>query len=217
MTDGIEAGGLAGRDLRLAAEFAALFVGLPLVMALGIPASWLWPVIVGMTAAAALLLSRTPGFRWRSLTEGAIDWRMVGVVALVTAVACGVLVWALVPGQALSLPRRAPGLWLMILLLYPILSALPQEVIFRALFFERYGALFGSERRAVIVNGLVFGLAHLMFWNWVAVTLCLAGGVVFAVGYRRNGFPQAVLLHAICGGIVFTSGLGLFFYHGAVR
>ena len=27
---------------------------------------------------------------------------------------------------------------------------------------------------------------------------------------------MAVVLHAVCGGIVFTSGLGTFFYHGAV-
>jgi len=206
----------AGRDLRLAAEFAALFVGLPLLMALAIPADWLWPVIVGMTVAAAILLSLTPGFRWRSLTEGAIDWRMIAVVAGVTAVACGVLVWWLVPDRALSLPRHSPGLWLMILALYPFLSALPQEVIFRGLFFGRYRALFPNERVAICVNALVFGLAHLMFWNWVAVALCTVGGAIFALGYLRHGFLQAVLLHAACGGILFTSGLGTFFYHGAV-
>ena len=108
-----------------------------------------------------------------------------------------------------------PGLWLAIMVLYPFLSALPQELIFRALFFRRYRALFPSERAAVAVNGLVFALAHLMFWNWVAVALCIAGGVIFAVGYLgRGGFLQAVVLHAICGAIVFTSGLGIFFYHG---
>ncbi len=69
---------------------------------------------------------------------------------------------------------------------------------------------------AVAVNALVFGLAHLMFWNWVAVALCVAGGAIFALGYLRHGFLQAVLLHAVCGGILFTSGLGTFFYHGAV-
>lgn len=206
----------AGRDARLAAEFAAVFVGLPLVMAFGIPPDWLWPVMLATTAAAALLLTCTPGFRWRTLTAGGVDWRMLAAVAALTASACALLVWWLLPGGFLALPRRSPGLWLAIVALYPVLSALPQELIFRALYFGRYRPLFASARQAVVVNALVFGLAHLMFWNWVAVVLCVAGGAIFAVGYLRHGFPQAVLLHAVCGGILFTSGLGTFFYHGAV-
>lgn len=90
------------------------------------------------------------------------------------------------------------------------------ELIFRALFFGRYRGLFASERQAVAVNALVFGLAYLMFWNWVAVVLCAAGEAIFAAGYLRQGFVQAVPLHGICGGILFTSGLGTFLYHGAV-
>ena len=63
--------GVTGRDLRLAAEFAVVFVGLPLLMALRIPPQWLWPVMIGVTVAAAVLLSATPGFRWRSLGRAA--------------------------------------------------------------------------------------------------------------------------------------------------
>lgn len=205
-----------GREARLVAEFAVVFLGLPLLMALRVPPDWLWPVMLGLTAAAAVLLTLTPGFRWRALAAPRVDWRMVGALAVVTAATCAFLVWWLVPGRFLALPRRSPEMWLTIMALYPFLSALPQELIFRALFFGRYRGLFASERQAVVVNALVFGLAHLMFWNWVAVALCVAGGAIFAVGYLRHGFLQAVLLHAVCGGIVFTTGLGTFFYHGAV-
>ena len=216
MTESIGADRVDGRYLRLAAEFATVFIGLPLLMAFAIPANWLWPVMLGVTAAAAVLLSITPGFRWRSLRSAQVDGRMLAVVALLTAIGCGLFVWWLVPDRFLSLPRRAPAMWLTIMALYPLLSALPQELIFRALFFGRYRPLFASERSAIAVNALAFGLAHLMFWNWVAVTLCIAGGAIFAVGYLRQGLLQAVLLHAVCGGILFTSGLGTFFYHGAV-
>ena len=45
----------------------------------------------------------------------------------------------------------------------------------------------------------------------------MAGGVIFARGLpAARGFAQAVVLHAVAGGIIFTSGLGVFFYHGAV-
>ena len=86
---------------------------------------------------------------------GRLDWRAILGAAAATGDAAGLLVWWLVPGQALALPRRATGLWLAILLLYPVLSALPQELIFRALFFRRYRRLFpasggrGGERRGL--------------------------------------------------------------------
>ncbi len=65
---------------------------------------------------------------------------------------------------------------------------------------------------AVAANALVFGLAHLMFWNWVAVVLTVLGGAIFARAYRRRAILQAVLLHAV----VFTIGLRVSFYHGVV-
>jgi membrane protease YdiL (CAAX protease family) len=202
---------------RLATEFVLLYLGLPLVMALALPPDWMWPVLFGVTAVALALLARTPGFRSGELLRGRIAWGQVALVALATAVACTALVWWLAPGRFLSLPRRSTELWLMIMALYPFLSALPQELIFRALYFRRYGALFPSRTAAVAVNAVVFALAHLMFWNWVALALCLAGGLIFALAYLgRGGFPQAVVLHAVCGAIMFTAGLGTFFYHGAV-
>jgi len=200
----------------LAAEFAALYVGAPLAMALVLPPEWLWRVLPAVTLLAVLLLALTPGFAWRQLAQGGIGWGEVALAGAATAAVAGLLVWLLLPGQALALPRRAPGLWLTILALYPLLSALPQELVYRTLFFRRYGGLFADRRVALAANALAFGLAHLMFWNWVALGLTVVGGAVFARGYLRRGFAHAVVLHAVAGGIVFTSGLGVLFFHGAV-
>lgn len=207
------------RGARLAVEFAGLYAGVPLVLALALPPSWMWPVLSGATALAVVLLAATPGFRWVELARGwrGLDWAHVGRIGLGVAAACAALVWALIPGQALTLPRYAPGLWLTIMLLYPLLSALPQELLFRPLFFRRYGGLFATPRIALLANAVVFTLAHLMFWNWVALAMTFAGSLIFAHGYRRGGFAMAVVLHSVCGCIVFTSGLGRFFYHGAVQ
>lgn len=202
---------------RLTAEFAALYLVAPLLMALALPPDWLWPAFLGLTLLTAVLLARTPGFRWRELLRGRPDAGRVAAAGVATAVACGALVLWLLPERALALPRQEPALWLAILALYPFLSALPQELVFRALFFRRYGGLFADRRLAVGLNAAAFALAHLMFWNGPALVLSFAGGVIFALGYLgRGGFPMAVLLHAVCGGILFTSGLGTFFYHGAV-
>ena len=219
MAKGVRTGAAERSEPWLAVEFAALYLGVPLLLALAAPADWLWPVLLGLTAVALLLLALTPGFAWGELARGwrRIDWPMVAAVAAATAAVSAVLVWWLVPGQALWLPRRATGLWLAILALYPLLSALPQELIFRLLFFRRYRRLFGSERAAVAASAFVFALAHLLFWNWVALALSFAGGLIFARGYLgRGGFALAVVLHAVCGWLIFTSGLGSFFYHGAV-
>ena len=203
---------------RRAAEFAALYVGGPLAMALVMPPDWLWPVLLGVTLVALVLLARTPGFAWRELAQGGDRLGRGGAGRGGDGGGGGgLLVWLLVPGQALALPRRAPGLWLAILALYPLLSALPQELVFRALFFRRYGGLFAGRRVAVAVNAVAFGLAHLMFWNWVAAGADRGRrGDLRARLSRGAGFAQAVLLHAVAGGIIFTSGLGSFFYHGAV-
>lgn len=199
-------------------EFAALYLGVPLVLAFVLPPSWMWRVLMSATALGVLLLAVTPGFSWRELTRGwtQLDWGHVAMVAAGTAVVTMALVHWLLPGRAFALPRHSPELWLMILALYPLLSALPQELVFRPLFFRRYGALFPDRRVALAANAALFGLAHLMFWNWVAVALTIAGGAIFAHGYlTRGGFPMAVVLHAVCGLTVFTTGLGSFFFHGA--
>jgi membrane protease YdiL (CAAX protease family) len=117
----------------------------------------------------------------------------------------------------LYIPRHMPWLWLIILVLYPIVSALPQELIFRVLFVERYRTLFPHPGLLITANALCFGLAHLFYGNWPALLLSALGGAVFAWAYTvRHSFTYAFILHSLAGQIVFTSGLGIFFYHGAV-
>jgi membrane protease YdiL (CAAX protease family) len=200
-------------------EFVALYMALPAVIAFGVPTDWLLPALIAVTLLALGLLAATPGFSWRELGRGwrGVDAGHVALAALATAAVAGAMVWWLVPYRAFSLPRHATGLWLAILVLYPILSALPQELMFRVLFFRRYAALFPNQRAALLANGALFGFAHLMVWNWVAVGLSALGGLIFAEAYlRRGGLPAAVVLHAVCGAIIFTIGLGTYFYHGAV-
>ena len=43
------------------------------------------------------------------------------------------------------------------------------------------------------------------------------GGLIFGLVYLRFGsLLLATVLHAIAGQLVFTSGLGVYFYHGAI-
>jgi membrane protease YdiL (CAAX protease family) len=214
------------RLARLWGEFIALYIGVPLACAFALSPDMVVNVLAASAAAGILLLAITPGWRWVRLFICS-PVRDLAAWTVFTALAAGViysLVQELAPWSYLSLATQRTELWIMIMALYPFLSALPQELLFRALFFERYGVLLGwtGDRArtpwlAILVNALFFGLAHLFYWNWVAVGLTTAGGLVFAYTYTRlRSFPLAFLMHVVAGQLIFTLGLGLFFYHGAI-
>lgn len=207
--------------MRLWIEFLCLYAAFPVVLAVALPADALFPGLFAVTAVGLVLLGTTPGFHWSDLTRGAgrVDWRLVGLFGIVTALVAGAVVALTVPGAFLALPRERPGLMLAIVALYPVLSALPQEIVFRPLFFRRYGPLLPRDPRVQIaLNAGVFAVAHLMYWSWIVLAMTFAGGLVFAWSYRigRN-FPQTVILHSVAGLVVFAVGLGIFFYSGNIR
>ncbi len=211
--------GAGSRLWRLRAEFALFFAIAPVVVAVALPASVMFPVLFLFTAVGLVLLHLTPGFRWADLVAGAsrIRWGFVALFALATLAVGWAVMQATAPGRLFGLLRGNPGLMLMIAVLYPVLSALPQEVVFRPLFFRRYGPILPEGPAALVLNAAVFALAHLMFWSWIVAAMTFAGGLVFAFAYRvRGNFPEAVILHAVGGVILFALGLGMFFYTGNV-
>ena len=210
--------GLGMRREVLWAEFLGLFVAVPVATALLLPPRAMFAVLFGFTLVGLWLLARTPGFRWRELKRGwdEVRWPVVAGFAAATLAVSVVVVWLTAPEAAFRLVREQPMLLAMIVLFYPALSALPQEVIFRPLFFRRYGALLPTGA-LLAVNAAVFSLAHLMYWSAVVAAMTFAGGLVFGWAYRNRGsFPLAVVLHSVSGWVIFTVGLGVFFYSGNV-
>ena len=208
------------RDARLWLEFAAFYVLAPVALYLFLPFVNLYAAIAGVTLIGLALLHGTPGFAWRELWDGR-SLRGTGPLLLWTGALTAMVLTAatllLVPHRLLWMPREQPGLWLAILALYPWFSVLGQEVIFRPLFFRRYGHLFASDGMRILVNAAVFAAAHIFFRNAVAPVMTFAGGLLFAWAYQRTrSFPLVFLMHWIAGGLVFTLGLGRFFYHGAI-
>jgi membrane protease YdiL (CAAX protease family) len=204
---------------RLWAEFVALFVATPLAMTAFFGLYPLFPVLLALAIVAVVLLSVTPGFSSRELLRGPVfgQWRIIAVFAVCCTVVTFGLALVLVPGRFLEMPRYRPELWLAIMALYPLFSALPQELIFRPLFFRRYGHLFRHDGLALAANSAAFGLAHLFYMSPVTVGLTSLGGLIFGWVYLRHGSVMlAIVLHALAGQLVFTSGLGIYFYHGAV-
>lgn len=211
--------GLPASRAQLWAEFAALFIGVPMLMLETFGLYPLFPVILALAGVAALLLHFTPHWRWRNLWRGPVlgEWRIILGFALATTLVCLAVIFALAPQRFLDLPQNRTGLWLVILVLYPLLSAFPQEIIFRSLFFERYGGLFPGPWAAILVNGAAFGFGHLFFGNWVTIVMTGCGGAIMGWAYMRHrSLGLAWALHSLAGQILFTIGLGIFFYHGAI-
>jgi hypothetical protein len=128
------------------------------------------------------------------------------------------LVWltcALMPAELFRLPAERPLLWLLVMILYPPLSILPQEIIYRSFFMRRYTPLLRDPARVRIACALAFGWMHIIMLNWVAIVLATIGGILFADTYQRTKSLAAVCFeHALYGCFVFSVGLGYFFYHG---
>ena len=123
-----------------------------------------------------------------------------------------VLVYLFAPDLLFNLPSNHLELWLLTLIIYPIVSVLPQEVIFRTYFFHRYKGIIPSKNHRWLLSSLSFGMAHLVYGNWIAVALSGIAGAVFGYRYMQTRSTLLVVVeHTMWGSFVFTIGLGAFF------
>ena len=102
------------------------------------------------------------------------------------------------------------------MLLYPLMSVAVQELVYRTFFFHRYGVLFGNAWwLAILLNGVLFGLGHIVIGTPLAVYGTMLTGTLFAWRYAMTRSFWAVFLeHTLWGGLVFTVGLGRYFFTG---
>lgn len=139
--------------------------------------------------------------------------RFVFVVALTWLV-----IYVFYPEKLFMLPAQHPVIWLLIMVLYPLLSVIPQEVLYRSFFFARYAELFPGKNIMVIASTLFFVFMHIVFSNGIAILGTLIGGYFFADTYSRTRSLRVVCLeHSLYGYVIFTLGLGEFFVFGVAK
>lgn len=162
-----------------------------------------------------------PNVRFRFTHTGSIirsRMKLILMRLILSAIILTLITAILYPELLLGLPREQPRIWIMVMCLYPLLSVAPQEFIFRSFFMQRYQPLFGEGQTMLWVNALVFGWAHAFFLNALAPLLSIIAGYLLASTWRQSkSFLLVCLEHAVYGQIVFTSGLGWFFYNGTAR
>lgn len=204
------------RPIGLAIELSFLFFLLPVLLRIFLPGRFLLPLLWVAASVCLAWLWRNPHFErselWSFTGQGRNLLRVLARFAIAVLI-IGVAVALLAPDLLFNLVRARPVLWLMIVLLYPVLSAYPQGIIYRGFFFRRYRHLFRTPSAMLVASAASFAAAHVVFGNVLAVALTLIGGLVFAQTYlRTKSLAVAWLEHALYGCFLFTIGLGSFFY-----
>lgn len=128
-----------------------------------------------------------------------------------------ILIYLFIPELLFTLIKEKPLFWLLIIFLYPLVSVYPQELVYRTFFFHRYQILFRKKWEMITINALLFGYMHIVFHNWIAILLTIGGGFLFAWMYERTHSTLFVAIaHAFYGNMLFTLGLGAYFYNGTI-
>lgn len=206
------------RTALLAIEFLLLFVAVPLLLVTKWAPAGPIPVLLLASLAVYVYLRRDRSFDPKWLTNWD-DARQILWPVLLRSAALVLLLGAVVAffarDRMFQFLKQAPWLWAGVMILYPVLSVYPQELIFRAFFFQRYRTLFTRAATQVLASAAAFGFVHVVYGNWLAVGLSFLGGLLFAITYLRTKSLLLVALeHAVFGNFIFTVGLGDYFGQG---
>lgn len=192
-------------------EFLIIFVILPVSFALEYP-----PVIklflgsMGFLYVIYLLLKvedvrfqLSPTINWKTF------WKLTFAKFLIIAILTTSFVYFTDKGNLFCVLLSKPKMWVLILFMYALFSVYPQELIYRTLYFNRYQNLMKSKWISIILNALVFSMAHLMFKNTLVLIMTFLGGLLFALTFLKTKSTTLVSIeHAIYGSWLFTVGMG---------
>jgi membrane protease YdiL (CAAX protease family) len=195
------------------AEFTSIFILLPLIFYLKIVPSFLIMPALWVVFLYAYYVMKSDGMETVFKKIYAFDLNFVLLRFAFYGLILFLFVYIFYEEKMFNFMFEKTALYIVVMFLYPILSVIPQEFVFRRFFFHRYN-VFKSKSFLVYVNALAFGFVHLAFGNFLAVGLSILGGYIFAKTYlRTKSFSLVCIEHALYGDLIFTIGLGEFFYH----
>ncbi len=192
-------------------EFLVVFLILPVSFALTYPlAIKLTLGLIGFCYVVFVLLrveknqfKVNPTLNWKQFWKNTLF--KLSLIATLTIL----FVWFTDKESLFVVMLNKPLLWLMILFLYSFFSVYPQELLYRIFFFQRYNRVFKNEYLLILINAVVFSLAHLFFKNTLVIIITFLGGILFALTYKKTKSTLLVSIeHAIYGCWLFTVGMG---------
>ena len=165
--------------------------------------------LVSILSLVILYFDKT--FLFTSLKKK-IDWKFV-IIFSVIFFFLGFFYLLLVDKNLLFIfPKTNFKLWLIVIFIYPFLSVIPQELVYRVFFFQRYFPNINRFYFPMFLNLVVFAYGHLVFSNMHAIIITAIVSPIFTYAYLKKSFLTCVILHTLGGQIIFTLGLGKFFF-----
>ncbi len=205
-----------------ALEFVVLCVWVPTYIILSKNAPFMFAFLWGAALYALFILyfvykdHLKDIWKWKSVTWANMKPLLIRWV--IACIAMTVFIWFYDPERMLRLVMERPFFVPVLLALYPVISALPQELIFCSFFFERYKIFFGEGKKMVLASAVIFAYAHVLYINPVAPTLSFVGGLIFAMTYlKTKSLALVTIEHGLYGNFLFVIGLGWYFFGGRVH
>ena len=165
--------------------------------------------LVSVLSLVILYFDKT--FLFTSLKKK-IDWKFV-IIFSVIFFFLGFFYVLLVDKNLLFIfPKTNFKLWLIVIFIYPFLSVIPQELVYRVFFFQRYFPNIYRFYFPAFLNLVVFAYGHLVFSNMHAIIITAIVSPIFTYAYLKKSFLTCVILHTLGGQIIFTLGLGKYFF-----
>lgn len=194
-------------------ELAVFFTGIPLLVDHYFEGWLKFIPLFLITVIFLFLLLKDPGFDKRILYRFDVKYARKSIPRLVFVVVVGIVVsWALFPSLVFEYPPEHIE-YLIAFFSYPIISVLPQELIFRVYFFHRFKKLIPNPYLLMFINALVFSLAHLIYGNITAPVATFVLGWIFILNYTKTkSLLNVSLEHCFYGFVFFAVGLIYFFY-----
>lgn len=210
------------RDI-LRIECAVLFFIVPLALYWfrHLLAFKLMPVLLLLALGCMIYLISDKAFD-RSVLWNTRDFlshmKQILIAFISAAIFLGIFTYLVYEDRFFVFPIDKPNAALIFILMYPLLGALPQEIIFKCFFFQRYRSVFPGSLSLIMFNGLSFGLFHLWYANIIAPIFSIFAGMILAYRYLKTKSLLAISIeHSLMGIFLYIVGLGWFFYSGSIQ
>lgn len=193
------------------AEFLFVFGMLPTIAIAANALSAIPIVFMAMLSSTVVFLSMTRSFHWRDLlpVDPTSEWRLFLKISGGFAATAAIGSLAFAPDRFMSAEAGVVPM----LIAFPILTALPIELVYRALFLRRYGHLFRSPALALAVGAAANALAYYVISGTVTGALfgAIIGGAIGWFYLKTGQFMLGVLLHWVAALCIWIIGPGLAF------
>ena len=192
-------------------EFLFVFLVLPSVIFFFNSTVIAFSILYLIFFTSVLILYNDKDFSFYSLKKK-IDWKFVLIFSFIFLILGFFYTLILDENLLFNFPKSNIKLWLVVIFMYPFLSVIPQEIVYRVFFFQRFFPKKNKMVFSILINLVFFSYGHLIFYNIHAILITAIVSPIFAYAYLQKSFLTCIILHSLGGQIIFTLGLGKFFY-----